>query len=115
MERTIKRSLSFGDLTLKITDVGEDLHLLLTGGEKPHLGCTVLAIPRPSLTGSKETGVTSSVLNMTGHKDEAICRYMAEEMARRENKVTVCTGGFHVDNITKKQIDEVLLVVKDMI
>ena len=57
MERTIKRSLSFGDLTLKITDVGEDLHLLLTGGEKPHLGCTVLAIPRPSLTGSKKTGV----------------------------------------------------------
>lgn len=114
MERTVTKSLSFGKLVLKITNVGEDLHLLLTGGEKPHLGCTVLAVPRPSLTGSGDTGVTSSVLNLTGHKDEIICRYLAEETARRRNAVTVCTGGFHVDNITKEQIDEVLLAVKDM-
>lgn len=114
MERTITKSLSFGELTLQITEVGEDLHLLLTGGTKPHVGCVVLAVPRPSLAGGKDMAATSSVLNLTGHKDEAICRYMAEEMAKRENKVTVCTGGFHVDDITKEQIAEVLSAVKDM-
>lgn len=114
MEWTIKKSLSFGELTLKITEVGEDLHLLLTGGEKPHVGCIVLAVPRPSLTGSGEISVTSSVLNLTGHKDETICRYLAEEMAKRKNVVTVCTGGVHVEHITKEQIGQVLGAVKDM-
>lgn len=115
MERTIKKSLSFGELTIIITEVGEDLHLLLTGGKKPHVGCTVLAVPRPSLTGSGEISATSSVLNLTGHKDEAICRYLAEEAAKRKNAVAVCTGGFHVDDITKEQIEEVLKAVKDMV
>lgn len=114
MERTIKKSLSLGELTLKITEVGEDWHLLLTGGEKPHVGCAVLAVPRPSLTGSGKTSVTSSVLNLTGHKDETICRYLAEEIAKRKNAVTVCTGGVHVDHITKEQMEEVLSTVKDM-
>ncbi len=114
MERIIKKVLSFGELSLRITEVGEDVHLLLTGGDRPHIGCTVLAVPRPSLTGNGENSATSSVLNLTGHKDEVICRYLAEEVAKRKNAVTVCSGGFHVDNITKEQIDQVLEAVKDM-
>lgn len=114
MEKIIEKSLTFTKLTVQQSDVGEDCYILLYGGEKPHIGCTVLAVPRPSLTGDGSTSVTSSVLNVTGHKDEEICRFLAEQTARKRGAVTVCTGGFHMDHITKEQIQEVLAAVKEI-
>lgn len=111
MDRSVRqevfyRELSFTRLTLQITWVGEDCHLLLWGGDKPHLGCTVLAVPRPSLSG-EGTSATSSVVNLPGHKDEALCRQLAEEVAADSGCVTVCSGGIHVDNITADGITEI--------
>lgn len=73
-----KIKLSFSELTIQIGRVGEDYQILLQGGERPHIGCTVLAVPRPSLTGSGACSSTASVLNLPGHKDEALCRLLAE-------------------------------------
>lgn len=109
-----EKKLSFAALTVEMTRLGDDYCILLSGGEKPHIGCTVLAVPRPSLSGSGEVSVTSSVLNVTGHKDEVICRILAEEAARRKNAAAVCTGGFHVDAITKEQIGEVIAAVREI-
>lgn len=107
-EKIIRRQLSFSELTIEIKSVGEDILILLSGGDKPHIGCAVLAIPRPSLRDEKEISCTSSILNVTGHKDEKICRYVAETFCKKYNAVTVCTGGFHVDNLTTEQIQEVI-------
>lgn len=103
--------LSYTSARLQITRLGEDIHLLFWGGEKPHIGCTVLAVPRPSLTGDGSTSVTFSVLNLTGHKDEAVCRKLAEAVCRTTGRVTVCTGGFHMDHITPEQIRELMIVL----
>lgn len=93
---------------------GRGLSCCGAGGEKPHIGCVVLAIPRPSLTGDGSVSVTSSVLNITGHKDEELCRCLAEMLARKKNAVTVCTGGFHVDHIQKEQIAEVTEAIREI-
>jgi len=114
MERIIERKLSFTTLTLKIEQLGGDYHILLYGGEKPHIGCTVLAVPRFSLTGDKSISSTASVLNVTGHKDEALCRYLAEMVAKKKEAITVCTGGFHMEHITEEQIEEVKQAVKEI-
>jgi hypothetical protein len=58
--------LSFAELTVTVRRVGEDLLVLAEGGDKPHLGCTVLALPRPSLRGDGSVSCTSSVLNRAG-------------------------------------------------
>ena len=92
----ITRQLSFAEISIEIERVGGDILILIRGGDKPHIGSVVLAVPRPSLTG-ENFSCTSSVLNVVGHKDETICR-----------AVTVCTGGFHVDNLTAAQIQEVV-------
>ncbi len=105
--------LSFSSLTLHVRRVGEDVLLCLQGGEKPHIGCVVLAEPRSSLTGDGSVSATSSVINRTGHKDEAICRVLAEKVCKEFNAVTVCTGGFHVDHLTAEQIREVERAVAD--
>ncbi len=104
--------LSFSNLTVSLRRVGTDCLLCLQGGDKPHIGCVVLAEPRPSLTGDGSVSVTSSVINRSGHKDEAICRALAEKVCRKYNAVTVCTGGFHFDGITPAQIREVVSAVE---
>ena len=57
---------------------------------------------------------TVSVLNLTGHKDEEICRYVAETITKETGAVTLCTGGFHVDGITTEQIEELRTVIREM-
>lgn len=113
MEKTIEKTLSYTKLTVRLISQGADYLILLSGGERPHIGCTVLAVPRPSLrSDKKELSSTASVINVTGHKDEQLCRYLAEKVAAGTGTVTVCTGGFHVDGITESQIREVVGAVK---
>ena len=114
-EKVIEKELSFAKLTVKISRIGEDYEITMQGGEKPHIGCVVLAVPRPSLEENGKRSSTSSVLNVTGHKDEVLCRYLAEQAASKENAVTVCCGGFHMDHITKEQIKEVKQAVKEIV
>ncbi|MBE6101078.1 MAG: hypothetical protein E7200_03100 [Selenomonas ruminantium] len=101
-EKIIK--LSFGRLKIAVRPVGADYLLLITGGRE-HLGCTVMAEPRPSLTGAG-ISATSSVLNASGHKDEFICRPLAEKLSAQKNARVICAGGFHIDNISPAQLKE---------
>ena len=108
VDEIITKKLSFAEIKFEIKSVGEDILILISGGDKPHIGSAVLAIPRKSLRDETEISCTSSVLNVVGHKDEKICRYVAETFCRKYNAVTVCAGGFHCDNLTAEQIQEVI-------
>ena len=112
--KIIKKKLSFSELTIEIKSVGEDILILLSGGDKPHIGCAVLSIPRKSLRDENKISCTSSILNVTGHKDEIICRHVAENFCKKYNAVTVCTGGFHCDNLKAEQIQEVIDIIKNL-
>ena len=72
-----------------------------------HIGCTVMAQPRPSLADPQKMSSTASVLNLSGHKDEMLCRCLAEAVSAGSGLVTVCSGGFHVDEISAAQLAEV--------
>lgn len=115
MEWIIKKELSYTSLNITLTKVGDDYHILLQGGDRPHIGCTVLAIPRPSLTGNGEMSCTASVLNVTGHKDEYVCRLLAENLCTKTGATVVCTGGFHMDGITKEQMAELMMIMKQQV
>ena len=114
-EKTITVHLSFSQLRITLRKVGADYLLIVEGGDKPHVGCIVLAVPRPSLKKDDTVSCTSSVLNVTGHKDEILCRMLAEAVAKKYQAVAVCTGGFHVDNMTPAQIQEVCQAVKNIL
>ena len=64
-----ERELSFSRLTVRLERLGGDWAVLLSGGHSPHIGCTVLAVPRPSLTGNGSLSVTSSVPVSYTHLD----------------------------------------------
>ena len=112
--KVYEKELSFSVIKLYVLKLGDDYNITISGGDKPHVGSSVLAIPRQSLTGDKSISTTSSVMNMIGHKDEQICRYLAEKVCINKNAVVICSGGFHVDNISKDGINEVLQAVKEL-
>lgn len=116
MERPIvyEKQLSFSKISMQVVKVGEDYNIVLQGGDKPHIGCTVLAEPRLSIKGDGSISSTSSVLNRSGHKDEQICRYVAERICTSKKAVVVCSGGFHIDNISEEKIQEVINSVKEL-
>ena len=105
--------LSFTKIVITTEFLGEDILITLKGGDKPHIGTAVLSVPRPSLTGDGSISATSSVLNVTGHKDETICRILAEKAAKKYGVTAVCIGGFHMDGISAGQIREVAAAVQN--
>ena len=93
-------------LTVCAGKIGSDILITVAGGDRPHIGCVVQAVPRPSLSGSGEGSATASVLNLTGHKDEFLCRKLAEMLCAGLGVTVVCTGVVHIDRITAAQSRE---------
>lgn len=107
-KQIITKKLSFAEIEFDIQTVGEDILIVIRGGDRPHIGSCVLSIPRPSLADDKKISCTSSVLNLVGHKDEKICRMVAENFCKKFQTNVICTGGFHCDNLTAEKIQEVV-------
>lgn len=113
--KTTTIRLSFSSLNITLLRAGEGMQVIVLGGDRPHIGCTVLAVPRPSLSGDGSVSATSSVLNVSGHKDEEIVRPITEKVCAVYNLVTAGSGGFHCDNMKKAQILEVKSAVADYV
>lgn len=111
---TKKKEVAGSYIEVSAGRIGEDILLSVEGGDKPHIGCVVQAVPRISLTGDGSGSSTASVLNLTGHKDEYLCRKLAEKVCSSLGVVTVCTGGFHIDGMSKEQITEVIQVTEEI-
>lgn len=108
------KKLTYSEFHVEVRVLGTDCSILFYGGEAPHIGCTVLSVPRPSIKNPEQISCTSSVINVTGHKDEIICRHLAEAVAKRRGVTTVCTGGFHIDDATEEQIAELMQAVVEI-
>lgn len=93
----------------QLVQMGKDCTICIWGGDTPHVGSVVMSTARPSLTGSS-VGVTSSVLNGIGHKDEYVARKFAEAAAEKFVCTAVCSCGIHIDGITPAQMQEVSVV-----
>lgn len=109
----ISRQLSStGDGKLRVSAearrIGNDLLIAIWGGTRPHIGAVSVSVPRPSLADSSKTGSTSSVINLPGHKDEAVARMFSEKLAARFSTHCIATAGIHIDHITENEITAVM-------
>lgn len=80
-------------------EMGDGLVLMLTGGNKPHIGAVALAIPY------KQTS-SASLLSVYGHKDGEIAKPLAEKVSKEIKKTVVVIVGIHLDNATKEDIQK---------
>lgn len=94
-------------VVLKLENTGRGWYGSLTGGESPHVGGVVLAIPRRSLTGEG----SSADLYLTpvpGHKDLEAAAPLAKSLAGRLGTPVSLTAGIHVDDASGEIIGEIL-------
>jgi len=91
-------------INMKSILIGEDLCVIISGGDSPHIGCVTLSVPRQSLADSNDISATTSVLNLIGHKDDEAARYVSHVLSSKLNKNVVVTCGIHLDNITEEEI-----------
>jgi hypothetical protein len=94
--------------------VGEDVVVAVGGGERPHVGCVVLAQPYPAKGGDTRWSASCSVLTIPPHKEEPIARGIAEKLAATLGRVAVVTAGVHDDNIDADGIATYLRLAEDL-
>jgi hypothetical protein len=92
---------------VKLTAVssGEELTVIISGGEKPHIGAIAISIPRPSLKDSNKASASTSIFTLTGHKEDGLSKQIAENITKLTEKVTVAIVGIHLDKATPKEIE----------
>lgn len=87
---------------------GEDVTVLIQGGERPHVGAVAMAVPRPSLNDPARTSATASVLAVTGHKDDELARAVSLHLAAELSCVVVVVAGVHIDGADEGDIEEIV-------
>jgi len=87
-------------LTARVVTVGSDTVVVVSGGDRPHVGCAVLAVPAPG-----RSAPTVSLLTVPQHKEEPIARSVAEAVCRRRGTVTVATAGVHEEGVDREGIE----------
>ncbi len=102
----------------EIQSMGEDIIVLIGGGDEPHIGCVCIATHYEKRDG-KIGSSALSIFNVPGHKDEVIVRRFAEELAKHFQTTVLCAGGVHINDATESDIklvlenaDKLLIVVK---
>lgn len=111
---SVENAKSGKRLQAEITIIGEDLVIVVGGGERPHLGCVVLAQPSPSKGRPGAWSASCSVLTIPPHKEEPIARGIATRVAEELARVTVVTAGIHDDHLDRAGIDDYLRLGEEL-
>jgi hypothetical protein len=98
-EYRVEDSGSGRHVEARVEEVGEDLVIVVGGGQRPHVGCVVLAQPLPSKLPGKRWSASCSVLTIPPHKEEPIARGIATTVAEALGRVTVVTAGVHDEGL----------------
>ncbi|MCK5024265.1 MAG: hypothetical protein KAR56_01460 [Thermoplasmata archaeon] len=90
-------------LEKKVLDHG--LSYTLGGGEKSHIGGLVY----------KELDAEAKVIKVQGHYDLEVLLPIAEAACLKYKQPVVVTGGIHIDNATKDEIDIIINNCKELL
>jgi hypothetical protein len=93
---------------------GDDLVISVGGGERPHVGSVVLAVPVPSRSRPGRWTASCSVLTIPPHKEEPIARAVASRAAEASGRVTVTTAGVHDDGLDRAGIEVYLRLADEL-
>lgn len=109
----IEATAGTGRYQINITAVrcGSDLSVTITGGTAPHVGAVAIGIGRLPVDGTMKYSATVSSFAVPDHKDDAVARMAAKELAD-----TFCTNvsvscGIHIDDARE---DELLLLQENV-
>ena len=105
-KRTLYLQAGIGAYALEATVItcGNDVVVVIGGGEAPHIGASAIASPRPSLKNDGTISATASVFCVMGHKDDMLARKAAIVLASALNTTVLVSVGLHIDDATTEDI-----------
>lgn len=86
---------------------GNDLIVVISGGDSPHVGSVAVAVPGPSRRDAHKTSSTASVMTLVGHKDDELAKPVSQFIASELNQVCVVIVGIHVEQAIARDIETV--------
>ena len=92
-------------VTLEEIDIGSNKLFILKGGEKPHIGGIAICQPDEK----------PKIISLENHKDHKVLLPIAEKGCKKFGVTTVATGGIHIDNASKEEIDIILKNCEELI
>ena len=101
-------------LEARTETVGDDVVVAVGGGDRPHVGCVVLAQPYPAKGGDTLWSAACSVLTIPPHKEEPIAREVAAKLSATLGRVAVVTAGVHDDDIDAEGIATYLRLAEEL-
>ncbi|MGL1956130.1 MAG: hypothetical protein OCD00_02265 [Colwellia sp.] len=101
-------------ITLQAILVGNDYTIIIAGGERPHIGASALAQPRPSLENPKQWSASTSVMCVLGHKEDLLAHHVAQTLASQLKCIVSVNCGIHMDNASKAQIKTIQRLVTEL-
>lgn len=109
------------NITMTAVPCGKDYSITLSGGDVPHIGATVLAVPRESLDNSKlpleekKNSASASVLCVTGHKEDELARRVALKLSTKWQVNCVVSAGIHLAAVEPQTFEVVENIVDTLI
>lgn len=91
-------------VSLTLIDTGSGLQGLLLGGEKPHIGGVVTALPRLSQSG-QGWSADLFITPIPGHKDVEVAQPLAKLLAQSSQCTVVITAGIHSKQLTQEELN----------
>ena len=103
--REIEKSLLGRKFTARLQFLDEGLNVLLTGGEKSHIGAVSGRVP----------GQEPVDIELPGHREGNLAAQWAEELYRTWEMPVWVECGIHYENLSKEGIRQVLDVCREML
>jgi gallate decarboxylase subunit D len=108
MAKMTSYSASYGEGKYLIEAIavvnGKDVAIVAGGGTDYHIGAAVLSVPRPSRTNPSRFSSSSSVICVTGHKEDELARNASASLASELGCVVTVSAGIHIDGASAVDI-----------
>jgi len=115
MHKVFTRNRGLFNASLSLQYLGDDLQVVIWGGERPHVGAVAVAEPRVSRSDPKRTSASSSVICLSGHKEDELARDAALRLAIVSHAAVAVTAGLHWDQLEADNIKDILQLCDELI
>jgi hypothetical protein len=94
---------------------GNDLVVVVGGGERYHIGAAALSISMPRIKDPEILTNSTYLVPVPGHKEEDLARNGSLKLSKGLAKNVVMTVGIHQDQISKAGIQNFLALFDDLV
>lgn len=117
--RSFQGQASEYQIQAEVIASGSDLCVVISGGDRPHIGAVALASLTESPNHTQRQSVTPSVITVPGHKEYHLALMAAEQISKALKKTVVVSVGIHIEKITLELItkveEEFQILVSDLV